>query len=57
MDYYFDDNRTEPCYLVNAISVDIDSLLHSDKFIDRIVAKAYSHIGLLIRGFVSTNSY
>jgi len=30
MDYYFDDNRTEPCYLVNDIGVDIDSSLHFD---------------------------
>jgi len=27
--------------------------LHFDKHIDRIVAKAYYHIGLLFRGFVS----
>jgi len=59
MDYYFNHIRLEPCYLINDICVDIDSLglLHFDKHIgiDRIVAKAYSRIGLLFRGFVSRN--
>jgi len=41
--------------LVNDIGVDIDLALHFDKHIDRIVAKAYSRIGLLFRGFVSRN--
>jgi len=54
MDYYFDDNRIEPsCYLVNYSGVDIDSLLHFDNYIDIIVAKAYSRIGLLFRDIVS----
>jgi len=34
---------------------DIDSLLRFDNHIDRIVAKAYSRIGLLFRGFVFRN--
>jgi len=43
MNYYFDNTRIEPCYLVNDIGVDIDSLLHFDKHnIDLIVAKTYS---------------
>jgi len=33
--------RLEPCYLINDIGVDIDSLLRFDKHIDHIVAKAY----------------
>jgi len=45
MDYYFNRIRLEPCYLINDVGVDIDSLLHFDKHIDRIVAKAYSRIG------------
>jgi len=40
MDNYFNHKRLEPCYLINDIGVDIDSLLHFDKHIDRIVAKA-----------------
>jgi len=55
MEYYFNHIRLEPCYLINDIGVDIDSLLHFYKHIDRIVAKAYSRIGLLFRGFVSRN--
>jgi len=35
--------------------VDVDSFFHFDKHVDRIVAKAYSRIGLLFRGFVSRN--
>jgi len=38
MDYYFDDNGIEKCYLVNYIRVDTDSLFHFDKHVDRIVA-------------------
>jgi len=53
MDYYFHDNRIMSCYLVNNIGVDIDYLLHFDKHINRIVAKDYSGIGLLLRAFVS----
>jgi len=53
MDSYFDDNRIESCYLVNDIGVDIDSLLHFDEHVDRIIAKAYFCIGLLFKGFVS----
>jgi len=53
--HYFDDKRIELCYLVNDIGVDIDSLLHFDRYVDRIVAKAYSHIVLLFRCFVSKN--
>jgi len=53
VDYYFNHIRLEPCYFINDIGVDIDSLLHFDKHIDRFVAKAYSRIGLLFRGFVS----
>jgi len=34
MDYYFDDNRIEPCNLMNAVGVDIDFLLHFDKQVD-----------------------
>ena len=41
--------------MVNDIGVDIDPVLHFDKHIDRIVAKAYSRIGLLLRRFVSRN--
>jgi len=33
MDYYFNHIRLEPCYLVNDIGVDIDSLLNFDKHI------------------------
>jgi len=40
---------------VNDIGVDIDIVLYIDKHIDSIVAKAYSYIGLLFRGFVSRN--
>jgi len=41
---------------VNDIGVDIDSLLHFDKHVDRNNAKAYySSIGLLFRGFVYRN--
>jgi len=49
MDYYFNHICLEPCYLINDIGVDIYSLLHFDKHIDRIIAKAYSRrpIGLL----------
>jgi len=46
--YYFDGNLIELCDLVNDIGVDIDLALHFDKQIDRIVAKAYSRIGLFI---------
>jgi len=42
---------------VNDIGVDIDIVLYIDKHIDSIVAKAYSYIGLLFRGFVSRNSH
>jgi len=38
--------RLEPCYLVNDIGVDIDSLLIFDKHIDRMDATAYFRIGL-----------
>ena len=55
MEYYFDGKRIESCDLVNDIGVDIDPVLHFDKHIDRIVAKAYSRIGLLLRRFVSRN--
>ena len=55
MNYYFNHIRLDPCLLVNDIGVDIDSILHFDKHVDRIVAKAYSRIGLLFRGFVSRN--
>jgi len=55
MEYYFNHIRLEPYYLVNDIGVDIDSLLIFNKHIDRMVAKAYSRIGLLFRGFVSRN--
>ena len=55
MNYYFNHIRLDPCLLVNDIGVDIDSFLHFDKHVDRIVAKAYSRIGLLFRGFVSRN--
>jgi len=40
---------------VKVIGVDIDSLLHFDKHIDCIVAKAYFRIGLLSRGLGSRN--
>jgi len=53
MDYYFEANLIESCDLVNDIGVDIDLALHFGKRIDRIVAKAYSRIGLLFRDFVS----
>jgi len=55
MNYNFYDNRIEPCYLMNDIGVDIDSLLHFHKHTDHIVAKAYSRIGILFRGYVSRN--
>jgi len=55
MEYYFNHIRLKPCYLVNDIGVDFDSLLLFDKHIDRIIAKAYSRIGLLFKGFVSRN--
>ena len=55
MEYYFDGKRIKSCDLVNDIGVYIDQVLHFDKHIDRIVAKAYSRIGLLFRGFVSRN--
>jgi len=42
MEYHFSHIRLEPCYLINDIGVDIDSLLHFDKHIDRFVAKAYT---------------
>ena len=41
--------------MVNDLGVEIDSVLHFDKHIDRVVAKAYTRIGLLFRGFVSRN--
>jgi hypothetical protein len=41
--------------LVNDIGVDVDLFLHLDKHIDRIVAQAYSIIGILFTGFVSRN--
>jgi len=50
MDYYFNGSLIESCDLVNDIGVDIDLVLHFDKHIDRIVAKAYSRIVLLFRG-------
>jgi len=53
--FYFDGNLIESCDLVNDIGVDIDHALHFGKHIYRIVAKAYSRIGLLFRGFVSRN--
>ena len=40
MEYYFDGKRVESCNLVNDIGIDIDQVLHFDKHIDRIVAKA-----------------
>jgi len=43
MDFYFDGNLTESCDLANDIAVEIDLVLHFDKHIDRIAAKAYSH--------------
>jgi len=50
-----DSNLIESCDLVNDIDVYIDLALHFGKHIDRIVAKAYSRIGLLFRGCVSRN--
>ena len=44
MEYYFDGKRIESCDLVKHIGVDIDSVLHFDEHMDRIVAKAYSRI-------------
>jgi len=41
----------ESCDMVNDIGADI----HFVKHIDRILNKAYSHIGLLFRGFASRN--
>ena len=55
MDYYFDGNLMESCDLVNDSDVDVDLFIHFDKHIDRIVAKAYSRIGVLFRGFASRN--
>ena len=55
MGYYFDGNLMESCDLVNDIGVDVDLFLNFDKHIDRIVAKAYSRIGILFRGFASRN--
>jgi len=39
--------------VANDIGVDIDSLLNFYKHKDRIVAKAYSRLGLLFRGIAS----
>ena len=36
MNYYFNHIRLDPCLLVNDIGVDIDSILHFDKHVDRI---------------------
>jgi len=55
MNYYFNHTRLDPCLSINDIGVDIDSLLHLDKHIERIVATAYSLTGSLFRGFVSRN--
>jgi len=55
MVYYFDGNLIESWDLVNDIGADIDQVLHFEKHIDRIVAKAYSRIVLLFKGFVSRN--
>jgi len=55
VDYYFNHIRLDPCYIINDIGVDIDSLLHFDKNVDHIVAKAYFRIGLLFRRFISRN--
>jgi len=55
MDYYFDGNLIESCDLINDIGLDIDLALHFGEHIDRIVAKAYSRIDILFRGFVSRN--
>jgi len=44
MNYYFNGNLIDSCDLVNDIGVEIDLVLHFDKHIDRIVAKAYSRI-------------
>jgi len=52
---HINSNLIESCDLIYDIGVDIDLALHFDKHIDRIVAKAYSRIGLLFRGFVSRN--
>ena len=41
MEYYFDDKRVESRDLVNDIGIDIDQVLHFDKHIDRVVARAY----------------
>jgi len=41
--------------LLHDIGIDIDSLIHFDTQIYRIVAKAYSRTGLLFRGVVSRN--
>jgi len=51
IEYYSDDNRLEQCYLVNDIGVDIDSLLHFDKHIDHIVAKAHFRIPLFRQAY------
>jgi len=37
--YYVNHIRLESCYLINDIGVDIDSILHFDKHIDRIVPR------------------
>ena len=54
-EYFYDEVRIDSCHMVNDLGVDIDSVLHFDKHIDRVVAKAYARIGLLFRGFVSRN--
>jgi hypothetical protein len=54
-EYFFDSKLIEPCHVVNDLGVDFDSSLRFHKHIDRIVAKAYSRIGILFRGFVSRN--
>ena len=42
MKYYFGGNRIEPCYVINDIGVDVDSLLHLDEHTDSIVAQPCS---------------
>ena len=53
IEYFFNGNRIDSSDMINDIGVDIDSVLHFDKHIDRIVAKANTRIGLLFKGFVS----
>jgi hypothetical protein len=53
--YYFDGNSISENNVVRDLGVLIDNKLTFDQHISRIIANAYSKVGLIFRGFASRN--